>query len=342
MSAGGRVVVAGSMPEFVHMLLDETPRVEDALRQQALTDRYLVPVLPALDALFRTLRAEADGGLRAARPTHEAKPYPLGQCYQITEAVRTRLAGLRAGDVSGLAAEGFAAITTFLAAGGHLRRAWGDLRGRYFQNAMILGSLYVDVANDTVVIDKPPVEILPFAAADFRPIADYGHFARIARAYWGHDVLPNHIVPQLAPYLPLIQIGPTGQVTLGASNRYMLGLTLSAGFAPSVQVLAAPALPPSIFAGLRDALGAGPIAVAPDAEAGRRGALAACRAYRAAGRATCDRSYNGAMAAAREVNAQLAQLVVIPLRDGPNQAASRGQAEPQPSLRPRIGKRWPV
>lgn len=324
MSAGGRVAVAGSMPEFAQMLLDETPRVEDPARQQILTDRYLIPALDALEALFRTLRAEADDGVRAALPTPLAKPYPLGQCYPITEAVRARLAGLQAGDVSGPAAEGFAAITAFLAAGGHLRRAWGDLRGRYFQNAMILGSLYVDVANDTVVIEKPPVEIMPFAEADFRPIADYGHFARIARAYWGHDILPNHVVPQLAPYLPLIQIAPTGRVTLGAANRYMLGLTLSAGFAPSERALAAPALPPSIFAGLRDALSAGPIAVAAEAEAGRRGALAACRAYRVAGRATCDRSYNGAMAAARAVNAQLSKLVVIPIGDRADRTARAG------------------
>lgn len=324
LSAGGRVVVAGSMPEFVQMLLDETPRVDDAPRQQALTDRYLVPALPALDALFRTLRAEADDGVRAALPTPLAKPYPLGQCYPITEAVRARLTVLRAGEVSGLAAEGFAAISAFLAAGGGLRRAWGDLRGRYFQNAMILGSLYVDVANDTVVIDKPPVEIMPFAEADFRPIADHDHFARIARSYWGYDVLPNHIVPQLAPYLPLIQIGPTGRVTLGPSHRYMLGLALSDGFATSERALTAPALPPSMFAGLRDALDAGPIAVPADAEAARQGALAACRAYRAAGRATCDRSYNRAMAAARAVNAQLAQLAVIPIGDRTDRTARAG------------------
>lgn len=324
--AGGRIAVVGSMPEFIQTLLAETPRVDDIERQQALTERFLIPALAGLEALFRALRSNVDRDLRSARPAHEAKPYPLGQCYPITEAVRVRLGTLEAGDVSGVAAEGVAALSAFMAAGGLLRRAWGDLRGRYFQNALIVGGLYVDVANDTVVIDKPPVEILPFHEAGFRPIGDHGHFARIARNYWGDELLPNHVVPQLAPYLPLIQIGPTGRISLGPSNRYMLGLTLSAGFAPSERALAAPALPPSVFAGLRDALRGGPIAVAAEAEAGRRSALAACRSYRAAGRATCDRSYNGAMAAARAVNAQLARLVAIPTggRPAPGRIALAG------------------
>jgi len=314
MSAGpaGRVTLARSMPEYIQDALAEAPRLRDRERQQSLTDRHLTPVLPALEALLLGLRAELDPVLREAQPASEAKPYPLGQCLRITEAVQQRLESLDPAGLSADGAEAHAALRDFLKAGGALRRAWGDLRDQYFQNALIVGTLYVDVSNDTVVIEKPPVEILPFAEAGFKAITDYGHFARIAERYWKHRILPNHLLPELAPYQPLIQISPTGQLSFGPVNRYMLGMTLANGFAPSEQALAAPALPPKVFAGLSAALRGGPAAVAASAEEGRRAALAHCRTYRAERRAHCVDSFNHALAAGREANRRLARLVAIP------------------------------
>ena len=55
------------------------------------------------------------------------------------------------------------AIREFIGKGGAFRSVWGVLREQYFQNAIQLGGLYVDVSNDTVVVTKPKVEILPIA-----------------------------------------------------------------------------------------------------------------------------------------------------------------------------------
>jgi hypothetical protein len=308
----GGLALLGSMSEYIQHGLAITPQLRDAPRQQALTDRFLTPALPALEILLLKLRAELDPALRQTRPFRGSKPYPLGQCLEITKAVQQRLATLDATELSGSAAEACAALREFVDAGGQVRRAWGDLRGRHFQNALIVGTLYVDVANDTVVITKPAVEILPFAKADFKPIADYIHFARIAQRYWNHRILPNHVLPQLAPYLPLIQIAPNGGLRLGSLNPYMLSLTLGTGFSPSEQALAASALPPRIFDSLGAALRGGPIPVAGSAEEGREAALAACRAYRTQARCDCAASFNNAMAAAREVNRRLAKLIAVP------------------------------
>ncbi|RAK60322.1 hypothetical protein DJ021_11145 [Phenylobacterium hankyongense] len=305
----GQIALARSMSEYIQIMLAETPQLRDAPRQQELTDRFLAPVLPALEILLLKLRAELDPVLRQVPPADGSQPYPLGQCLQISMAVQQRLESLDPAGLCGPAATAHAALRAFVAAGGEVRRAWGDLRGQYFQNALIVGTLYVDVANDTVVPTKPPVEILPFAQADFRPIADYVHFARIAERYWNYRFLPNHVLPELAPYLPLIQITPTGRASLGPLDRYMLGLTLANGFAPSEQALAAPALAPTTFDGLRDALRGGPIPVAASAEEGRQAALACCRTYRADRKTDCAVSFNRVMAAGREVNRQLARLV---------------------------------
>lgn len=316
-----RVALAGSMSEFVENLLAETPQVRDAARQAPLTARFLAPAVPALEALFRHLRADVDPVLRRTFPAG-AKPYPLGRCREITEAVQARLAAVDPADLPRAAAEGLAAISAFQAAGGSVHAAWGDLRGRYFQNALIAGALYVDVANDTVVMEKPPVEILPFAEAGFRPISGYGHFARIAASYWGLRLLPNHLLPGLAPYLPLIQIDPQGAVRLGPSSRVLLGRTLAAGFRPSEAALAAAPLPPGLFAGLRGALADGSDVVAASPQAGRAAALAACAAFRDEGLPGSAAAYNRAMAAARRANRRLAGLRVVRAQRSPQPAAA--------------------
>jgi hypothetical protein len=314
MSAAARRL-SGGLPDFVCELLAETPVVQDRARQAALTARFLTPRLGQLDALFRALRAGVDTAMREARPTFGGKPYPLGQCLWITQAVQARLeddAGAAGATLSGAAAEGWTALAAFRAAGGRVRRTWGDLRDQYFQNALVVGTLYVDVSNDTVVRTKPPVEILPFEAAGFRPVADFAHFARIAERYWGHRVLPNHVLPQLAPYLPLVEIGPTGQVRFGTFNRCLLGTTLSEGFAPSEAALAGAPMPPGVFAGVGAALAGGPLTVAQSAEAGRLAALRACRSYRARGLDVRADAYAQAIAAGQAANRALATLVAVP------------------------------
>ena len=59
--------------------------------------------------------------------------------------------------LDGAPASGLIALVAFMSHGGTMRKVWGDLRGEYFQNAFIVGSLYVDVANYTVVPTKPAI-----------------------------------------------------------------------------------------------------------------------------------------------------------------------------------------
>lgn len=272
----GKVLLADSLAAYVAAGLADAPRLADRDLQMALTERHLQPAMRDVEALFRHVRAAADPGLRRRLPHMGGNPYPLGRCLEITQAVEQALARACPEILPAGAGRGLLALQRFRAAGGQIRRAWGDLRGEYFQNALLVGGLYVDVANDTVVPTKPPVEIRPFEAADFRPIADHAHFARIAARYWGYRFLPNHLLPEVAPYLPLIQITPAGAMKLGPFDMHMLARSLESRFVSAAAVLGADAWSPELFASVAARLRAGGFAVAPDPQAGRAAALAEC------------------------------------------------------------------
>lgn len=259
------------------LTLPNEPRVVDAVRQQRLTELHLLPAVPALMVLMQGIRASLDPVLRAAQPFKWGKPYPLGQCLEISLAAKRRLRELNPATLTGEAARGHAALAAFLAAGGHMHQVWGDLRGEYFQNAFLAGTLYIDVSNDTVVPTKPPVEMLPFEQARLSPVADFAHYARLAERYWKAQLAPNHLLPELAPYYPLFALIPGMGWCLEADSGYMVALTHGQGFAPSRAVLAAEPMDADLFATLAHTLnsgGRGPLA--PDAAQGRALALQAC------------------------------------------------------------------
>jgi hypothetical protein len=116
-------------------LLPNEPRVLDWAGQHVLTERFLIPALSKLEALFLGLRASLDPMLSQAQPSKLDKPYPLGQCLEISLAVQNYLQQLDPFTLSGAPAQGHAALAAFLRHGGSMRQVWGDLRGEYFQNA---------------------------------------------------------------------------------------------------------------------------------------------------------------------------------------------------------------
>lgn len=230
------------------------------------------------------VRTGLDAELQRAQPVKLGKPYPLGQCLEISKAFTQRLSSLDEASLPADAVAGLRAFRAFLRAGGIMRRVWGDLRGQYFQNAFQVGTLYVDVANDTVSPAKPKVEILPFDEAGLTPIRDFEHFSRIARVYWGHEVYPNHVLPELAPYCPLIHVAPDGVVTLRESSQYMLALTCSQGFAPSEAALRQASMPDALFARICKVLRKAGHAVPGNPVQGRDRGLGCCQEYRASRR----------------------------------------------------------
>lgn len=269
------------MGGWLSLLLPNEPRILDPDTQAALTERYLLPVLPELEACLLVVRRQLDPELERLQPVKLGKPYPLGQCLEIALAVEKRLRMVEAVHLPPAAARGLIALRDFQRAGGDFRQVWGDLRGQYFQNAFQVGTLYIDVANDTVTPTKPKVEILPFDQAQFVPIRDFGHFRQIARRYWQHEVYPNHVLLALAPHCPLIHVSQSGHMQLHDATQYMLAMTRSQAFKPSEAILSEAVMPAALFEQACRALRDAGYRVPRSPEHGRTFALQQCRQQRA-------------------------------------------------------------
>ncbi|MES2625978.1 MAG: SapC family protein [Pseudomonadota bacterium] len=262
-------------------LLPLEPGVADASRQTSLTEKFLLPKLREVETFFLATRALIDPIQQKLQPVKLGKPYPLGQCLEITHAVKKLLQKkINQAQLDPSSASGYAAFSAFLAAGGIFRHAWGDLRGEYFQNAFQLGTLYLDVSNDTVTVTKPKVEILPFTESRFVAIADFHHFARLAERYWQHTVVPNHVLPDIAPYCPLIHVRRDGLITIRDPSLYMIALAETRQFVPSENVLRGKVMPTDIFEYITRVLAGTRLKVAASPEEGRTLALRKCREYR--------------------------------------------------------------
>ncbi len=116
-------------------LLPNEPRILQRHAQAALTERYLLPVLPKLESALLAIRLQLDPELERLQPFKLGKPYPLGQCLEIAEAVHKRLRTVQENALPPEAVVGLRALRSFQRAGGDFRQVWGDLRGQYFQNA---------------------------------------------------------------------------------------------------------------------------------------------------------------------------------------------------------------
>lgn len=246
-------------------------------RQELLTDRYLSNH-EELFRYFLTLRSETDAVLPPVLPPAANKPYPYGRCEEITRHLFTALSQrLQRPDC-----EVERSLRAFLDEGGVVRSVWGVLRDQYFQNALQFGGLYVDVSNDTVVVTKPKVEILPIESSGLVSVRDLAHFRQTAERYWGATVHANHLVPTLAPLLPMLSISP-GRLPPGLQSAcdYMIALMCRDQFQQAEQWIEEGPPPSDDLA--TAFLATVPADLRPITEHHRMESLLACRRARAAG-----------------------------------------------------------
>jgi len=80
------------------------------------------------------------------------------------------------------------------------------LKGRYFQNAIQFGNLYIDVANDSVDPAKPWLEWMDVREVPYENPGELEPLVRVAEDYHRCQVFPNLFFPLLAPMVPLLAI----------------------------------------------------------------------------------------------------------------------------------------
>lgn len=214
-------------------ILPETPQM------RVLTATHIAPNVEAIMRDMLELRGETDAhfrGLLAARGADalhrdsgmgtDADNYPISFCLEITR----HMLALMSREPVPVHMTGLQALHNFVRAGGQVKRVWGALRGGYFQNAIQVGTYYLDVANDTVTVTKPKIEMLLLADANFNNISSFFEFARVGQIYWKARIIPNIYFPNVAPFLPAIAFDAQGVMRLEARNSYMFPMNMASRF----------------------------------------------------------------------------------------------------------------
>lgn len=210
-----------------HQAFQEAPFHPDA-QQIRLTEQLLSVGQDALLQTLWRLRDRFDAGIQESLNAHpRLSSYPTGFCLEITKGVMHLLNQ----EIAAPTTPVMQALRTFIAEGGRAKRIWGNLRHQYFQNAMQLGSLYVDVANDSVDIRKPKIEILPMAESNLHPLQDFDAYTALAERYWKGRAYPNRYCPRIAPVFPMLLVFPDGKFQLHSCYQMMLYQNLLSDFA---------------------------------------------------------------------------------------------------------------
>ncbi|MBU3682972.1 MAG: hypothetical protein FGM39_02965 [Phycisphaerales bacterium] len=181
--------------------------------QETATADVLLPSMPRLIEVLGRARRSIDDEMRSrasAAPmvmpsalagASTIADYPVGYCQFIRDAVLGRLAAdPRWRDL--------------VRRGVRVRDVFIILKDRYFQNAMQVGNLYVDVANDTVDRSKHWLEWAPLGDVPFENPGDLARLATVAATYLGCSVHANTVFPLLAPVVPLLAVRGDDRVEL--------------------------------------------------------------------------------------------------------------------------------
>jgi hypothetical protein len=160
--------------------------------QTAVTTASILPAMPEIERALARIRRDVDGEV-AREPWVGKAAYPVGYCAVIRDRVLARLVDEPL-------------VRQLLHAGAALGPVFVILKGRYFQNAIQFGNLYIDVANDSVDPAKPWLEWMDVREVAFENVGELEPLVRVAEDYHRCQVFPNLLFPLLAPLVPLLAI----------------------------------------------------------------------------------------------------------------------------------------
>tara|TARA_R100000027_G_scaffold53229_2_gene42066 strand:+ start:54 stop:1070 length:1017 start_codon:yes stop_codon:yes gene_type:complete len=181
--------------------------------QERLTAEEVLPRMDEVLQRLKELRAAVDAGFQpkveAVRNQRDRGEYgflslaryPFGFCREIRDRVVARMV-----------ADPF--FQELVGKGLVLRKVFIFLRAQYFQNAIQLGNLYLDPANDTVVVTKPKIEWAPIAELDYENVESWSQFAEVSERYLRVRLYPNLVFPMAFPVAPFFAVHCSGRIDL--------------------------------------------------------------------------------------------------------------------------------
>lgn len=192
-------------------------------KQLILSQKYIEPNLTKLESYFYELRADLDSyilflnkkqenyslnhelrnytNIRIQKYTSEAlKRYPMGACYFITHAVFPFL------EKEMVMNSQLNFLNQFVQEGGIFKTIWGQLRNEVFQTAFQIGTYYVDISNDTVILTKPKIDICLLHETTFKNLDSLQEYIDIRESYHKVEIYPNLYYPNLVSFIPIFLV----------------------------------------------------------------------------------------------------------------------------------------
>lgn len=182
----------------------------------------------AVDEFYFAKRDAASGTASDIGGEATLADYPLGFCGAIRDQVLDRLIA-------------DPAFRRLIGPGVVLKKIFVLLKGIYFQNALQLGNLYVDVANDTVFIDKPKIEWLRIEDTPYENADSWSTVAAVGSHYYEVELYPNLLFPLAFPSSPFFAIRTSGRIDLFQAQDILFLKDLGDGFPRARALLDDPA-----------------------------------------------------------------------------------------------------
>ena len=197
-------------PEKFLSVLKEFAQRNDVIideKQDKFTEKHLKPLIPSIKKFFKYLRELYDEQIRELQKKHKPDRkkktpfsatldnYPIGYCFSITDSILKSVERMGLENILGNVFD----VDNLI-----LKRIYIILDDKYFQNAIQMGTLYIDVANDTVDVKKEKVVVKHLKDVNYKNFGDFEHFAIVAERYLNVKLYPNKDFPEVFDIFPLI------------------------------------------------------------------------------------------------------------------------------------------
>lgn len=181
--------------------------VEISETQEALTEKHVKPIVDDLfdltvrarkvvDVKYSNKKKENSKTVNRNAGEVELEYYPTGYCREIRDEV---FDALKESEM----------LKNLVKNGLLFKQVYVALNNKYTHNAIQLGSLFIDVANDSVGVGHPVV-FTDIKNVDYRNLDEYDAYYKLAESYLNLKLYPNIYLKEIAEVFPMIALDSCG------------------------------------------------------------------------------------------------------------------------------------
>ncbi len=201
--------------------------IEESEYQDILTEKYVKPIINDLFELTINIRKRVDIKFineKKVNKEHinenvgkiDIEYYPIGYCNEIRNDVFDKL---KENEI----------IKNLVKEGVLFKKVYVLLNKKYTQNAMQLGSIFLDVANDSVSIVEPVV-FTDIKNLNYKNLNNYDDYFKIVENYLNVKFYPNIYLKEIAEIFPMIALDANGVCSLFLHQEVILYKDIALNF----------------------------------------------------------------------------------------------------------------